>query len=468
MVYCGKLSKACLPCRQRRLLCDLRKGGCGQCKRARLPCTGYRDTTAIRIEDQTSIVEQKAISRRRTTTTATQILSLSICHQARELFYHDHVFGVTKGYSFLSQYYSFVTGDAYLCRSIDAVSLAYLSHQKRSSAALAEARRHYVDAVRLIRKALQSLELAAKDSTLLSTLLLDVYEKISNKGRLWDGSWTMHIKGALSLVQLRHDRHHHDPNHRHVLERLSTNILISCAVSDSAVPDELLILQKIVASPPKLRESELMAEFACLKRQAKFHLLPDDDIIRKATELDLQFLELSLQMPPSWQHETMYVEAKSAHHYEKYHYIHTDEYVGQMRNVLRITRILICELIVSYGLENSNKIARGSTLLNSGYAFTTIAQMTREICATVPEVLTQPANAKSYLQSYRLIFPLYVAAQSVSAPEAMKNYAIQQLRHIADYHAIKNASTVAKILESGERRNPWEVYALLGSYAFVC
>ena len=39
---------------------------------------------------------------------------------------------------------------------------------------------------------------------------------------------------------------------------------------------------------------------------------------------------------------------------------------------------------------------------------------------------------------------------------------------MADYHAIANAARVASILEGGEKRDPWLVYAMLGSYAFVC
>jgi hypothetical protein len=82
--------------------------------------------------------------------------------------------------------------------------------------------------------------------------------------------------------------------------------------------------------------------------------------------------------------------------------------------------------------------------------------------------LARQANAKQHVPCYRLIFPLYVAAQSPTASKAIKQHAIQQLHFMADHHDIENALAVTKILESGERRNPWNVYALLGSHAFVC
>jgi hypothetical protein len=39
---------------------------------------------------------------------------------------------------------------------------------------------------------------------------------------------------------------------------------------------------------------------------------------------------------------------------------------------------------------------------------------------------------------------------------------------MADHHGIENAAHVAHILQSGESRDPWHIYAMLGSYAFVC
>jgi hypothetical protein len=504
MVYCGKLSKACLPCRKRKLLCDLRKDGCSQCSRAHLACTGYRDTSAIRIRDETTAVQQKATRRTSAARPTVQSLDLSLCHQAKEIFYQNYVIGETKGYSFMRQYYSPAAKDEHLIKSISAVSLAYLHYQKHSESAQAEARLQYVDALKLTGKALQSPELATKDSTMVSILLLDLYEKITSREPQYDGAWAAHIKGALSLVQLRGDEQYRNPDGLRMLVRLSTNILISCVASDRAVPEEVVALRAAATSPftkpsdPKWGESELMVEYARLKSQVKHNLLSDDEIVRAGMDLDTQFLTLSQQVPSSWQHKTVYVDEKSAHHYEAYHYIYTDEHIGQMWNVLRLTRILLCELIFSRCPKPPIDPASGSGQSSQEYyATTTIDQMSREICATVPQYiggssnffckdttrtdlppaapvqdtrisLARQANAKQHIPCYRLIFPLYIAAQSPTASKAIKQYAIQQLHFMADHHGIKNAQAVAKILESGERRNPWNVYALLGSYAFVC
>ena len=504
MVYCGKLSKACLPCRKRRLLCDLRKDGCSQCSRAHLACTGYRDTSAIRIRDETTTVQQKGTRRPNATRATVQSLDLSLCYQAKEIFYQNYVVGGTKGYAFMRQYYSPAAKDEHLIKSIDAVSLAYLNYQKHSESAQAEARLQYVDALKFTGKALQSPELATKESTMLSMMLLDLYEKITTREPQYDGAWAAHIKGALSLVQLRGDEQYRNPDGLRMLVRLSTNILISCVVSDRPVPEEVFALRSAATSPsaetadPKWRESELMVKYARLNSQVKHNLLSDDEIVWAATDLDTQFLTFSRQASSSWQHKTVHVDEKSVHHYEAYHYIYTDEQIGQIWNALRLTRILLCELILSHCPKLPIDPASGSSQSSlEYYATTTIDQISRDICATIPQYIcgsssfpcndttrtdllpvatvqdtrilfARQANAKQHLPCYRLIFPLYVAAQSPTASEAIKQYAIRQLYFMADHHGIENAQAVARILESGEWRNPWHVYALLGSYAFVC
>jgi hypothetical protein len=449
-------------------VCDLRKEGCGQCSRAHLPCTGYRDTTAIRFENQTTAVEQKALRRTNATGLGVRAVNLSICHQAREIFYHDHVVGEGKNYSFLMQHYSPTAKDEYLHRSIDVVSLAYLSHQKHSPSARAEARRQYVDVLRLVRKALQSPESASKDSMLQSALLLDMYEKISNRKPQYDGAWASHIRGAFSLFRLDDDQQHPQLDRLCMLERLNTNILISCTISDTEIPNELLASQTIFTSPIKWMKFKFMVNFARLSRQVKFRLLNDDEIVGSAIKLDSQFLEIYSQLPHPGRPKTISVEAKSAHHYENYHYTYTNEHMGQMWNVFRITRILICEIIVSHCSQPLVNSTLDSEISILEYATAIISQLSREICATIPESLTKLADAKNHLPCYRLIFPLYIAAQSPTASEAMIQYAIQQLRFMADAYGIEGALIIAGILESGERTNPWEVYALLGSYAFVC
>ena len=93
------------------------------------------------------------------------------------------------------------------------------------------------------------------------------------------------------------------------------------------------------------------------------------------------------------------MDEKSAHHHEAYHYTYTDEPIGQMWNVLQLTRILLRELIFSRCPKPAIGPASGSGQSSlEYYATTTIDQMSREICATVPQYIG--SSSKFLLQGY--------------------------------------------------------------------
>ena len=192
------------------------------------------------------------------------------------------------------------------------------------------------------------------------------------------------------------------------------------------------------------------------------------------------------------------MDEKSTHHYELYHHVYPAEHIVQMWNTLRLTRILLNELICLHCLDRDGCVRRDSEACAIyEYATGTIIEMASGICASLPPYVGHysvssklsvtntdssgaisagdarilsvgQSNVTHHLPCYRLIFPLYVAAQSIAAPQSLKLWAIGQLHFMAEIHAIENAAAVARILESGEKKNLWLVYAMLGSYAFVC
>ncbi|KAJ8104375.1 hypothetical protein POJ06DRAFT_18644 [Lipomyces tetrasporus] len=179
MVFCGRPSKACRRCRDRKLRCDLHSGSCRQCVRARVACTGYRDTQQLRIRDESQAVRRKVLSRNAPTVDP-HSLTVSLELQARDIFFANYVTGTSKSWDFLKPFSNPTLSPEHLTLSIDAVSLAYLSYQVYSDTALATARERYVSALRMMNKALRSPEVAITDATLLASLLLDLFEKITN------------------------------------------------------------------------------------------------------------------------------------------------------------------------------------------------------------------------------------------------------------------------------------------------
>ncbi|KAI4167711.1 MAG: hypothetical protein LQ343_006991 [Gyalolechia ehrenbergii] len=432
------------------------------------------------------------------------LFPLSTCSQARDIFYHDYVVGTTRPFEFLQNIYSPTCKDEHLHKSLDAVALAYLNYQRRSSGAEEEARQSYVSAIGYTSAALQSPGQAKQDTTILAILLLDLYEKITSREPTFHGAWAAHLSGALTLVKLRDDRQFDDPSVIRMLMRLSTNLLISCVASDRPVSLELVALRGTIAAhfptpiDPKWRESDLMVEFASLRQDIQKGVLSDDEAMLALINLDAKFVRLGLQVPPAWQYKTVQVGAKSNHHYEPFHLIHPAEHVAQMWNTLRLTRILLNELISYRSSDCQRKQSANPELVAIHQCATkAINEMASDICASLPQYIDDPPlsfaeafandgaeifNSKTehrtaplgqpdptrHLPCYRLIFPLFVAAQSTAVPPSLWKWVIKQLRFIAAYHAIENAMSVANILESGPKQQIWNVYAMLGSYAFVC
>jgi hypothetical protein len=271
------------------------------------------------------------------------------------------------------------------------------------------------------------------------------------------------------------------------------------------VPESIISLRAEIshrvsdALDPKWQESDLIIECSHLRHKLKQNVLSDEEAINAILTLDAKFEAFSQKMLPSWQYKTVRVDERSNHHFELYHHIYADESMAQMWNVLRLTRILLHDLILSTGLlDEPSTISRPAALALHLQSTAVVKQMASEICASVPQFIgilsrsaeatpssksspqpvlskehsritaTRLAEPSHHLPCYRLIFPLYVAAQGPAAPALLKPWAIKQLDFIAEYQAIENAAAVARMLESDEKRNPWHVYAMLGSYAFVC
>ncbi|KAK2062514.1 hypothetical protein LY76DRAFT_290951 [Colletotrichum caudatum] len=64
MVYCGKPSKGCSSCRERKIRCDQKEPGCGQCEKRRQQCPGYRNLVDLMFRDESSHVIKKAAQTR--------------------------------------------------------------------------------------------------------------------------------------------------------------------------------------------------------------------------------------------------------------------------------------------------------------------------------------------------------------------------------------------------------------------
>ena len=121
-----------------------------------------------------------------------------------------YVSGLQHSWDFLRDYYYPSAAPDHLTLTIDAVSLAFLAHQLYSDAALQAAREKYVTALQLTHKAVKCPKIAVKETTLFTSLLLDLFERITNNERKDVASWASHVNGVFALLKLRRLDHFED------------------------------------------------------------------------------------------------------------------------------------------------------------------------------------------------------------------------------------------------------------------
>ena len=431
-------------------------------------CSGYRDTQQLRIQNETQSVVGKALK------IEPQSLPLSLDVQAREAFFAHYVKGDSRCWEFLERYYHPKDCPDHLTLAIEAVSLAYLWHQVYSNAALAAARERYILALRMINGALKSPKEATKDNTLLASLLLDLFEKITDSKPRNNISWRSHVNGALALVRLRGKDQFHGGSESRVPQRVIQYYITSCLTSGSLVPEELIAIQDYAGKQDaSSRLLDLMVQYTNLCSKTQRGVLSYDECIVAFLELDGNLQALDHDSPPSWQYSTTTLDRKS----ERVLELHWDSYphrnMCQAWNFLRLMRILLNESLIEYYLAShfSDQIE---------VANENIRVLVREICACVPQYMDCDGAARQRLPAsgaghphtpdnqadcYSLIFPLYAAGRS--AEPHIRCWVIKQLHYIGSHFYIQKAEVVAEILEHETDVGFWEVYAILGSYALT-
>lgn len=452
-----------------------------------MPCSGYRDTQQLRVRNESKSIARKVL--KNAPHFEPQSLPLSIDLQARDAFFAYYV--ASKCWDFLKPYYHPTDSPKHLTLAIEAVSLAYLWHQVYSDAALATAREKYVLALRMTNKALTSSKEATKDTTLMASLLLDLFEKITDSEPRNNKSWTSHVNGALALVKLRGLGQFQDPSEFTILVRLATHYIVGCVASGSPVPDMLNAVQAYIGKGlavqgPMLRFSNLLVQYANLRSEVRRGILSNDECIGLSKELEGEIRALDLELPPSWQYSTILLDHKSDKAFGLHFDFYSNPRVCQARNMLRVIRILLNESLIKHYLASP---IGAEYLALAEVARDNIEILVGEICACVPQYVDCDDAARQrllpsekaelpnqnlghshtpnhQLDCYTLIFPLFIAGRSKAVPD-VRPWVITQLHYISSHFNVRNAEVVAQLLEREADVGPWEVYAMLGSYAFA-
>jgi hypothetical protein len=193
-----------------------------------------------------------------------------------------------------------------------AASFASLSLQVGSGKLMNDARIHYSVALNRINAALASSDTATLDSSLISVLLLGLFEAIAFSGHQSPASWTAHTLGAVQLIRLRGTKQLRTSLDKRLFLQTCNNIRSSCIQRAVPVPDEFLqIYEKakpfLEPSTPNVRLGPLLDKIACLKVRIR-QVLPVQmmsGIIDEALQLDEETRRLEDMLPDDWRYQVM-------------------------------------------------------------------------------------------------------------------------------------------------------------------
>jgi len=222
----------------------------------------------------------------------------SVEDRAKRLFISHHVFGDSPVLHYMKSFYPPSPNDKYFIFTLRAVSLAYLSNDVRSPEVLQQARKTYGSALALTNKALLSQDIALRNNTLLTVLLLDLFENLTSDEQNPTASTTKHLDGALALLKFRGNAQFQDPVSLSMFKHLSSNLVPSCLERGIAIPKDFLRFRKqatrfVDTNDPDWRLSDLMIQLAKLRASLQGSKTSGTQAIATAQYLDLEFLDIS-------------------------------------------------------------------------------------------------------------------------------------------------------------------------------
>ncbi|GAB7339503.1 hypothetical protein MBLNU457_6122t1 [Dothideomycetes sp. NU457] len=378
--------------------------------------------------------------------------------------------------------------------SMKAVGLGGLAAFNRDGQLRKEAMKQYTSAVALTNVAIQSVETAKLDSTLLTVLLLSTFESMaSNSARPLD-YWINHINGAASLLSLRSYSDLADPHTARLCIQVAAYVQVSCLLQGVALPPIILDQQRFFAQyvrteDPVWRYQTYIVQlvnFRAAVKQGTIH--EPTHVLAECNRLDALFASLYPdRFQPGHSYDIVEVNDSNESVYSGKHHIYENEMAHLNWNGIRSMRILINEMILEYLPKDS-----ATTPQNQAAQIKQLLQELQDgILSSVPQSLGRTGPTKQGLKDsqadkmndnqlrmtfpwlnfdnnnfnltmpressplpwvrlwggYTIMWPLYTAGSMLGASEASTKYAITALRLYEKQTGAQQAAYFANALE---------------------
>lgn len=426
-------------------------------------------------------------------------LSQPLEARATSFFLSKYVQG--SSFEYLPGLYSPSGQEEHLSASVEAVGLASLANELDSIEVHKESKARYIRAIQATNVALRCPVGAIKDCTLISVLLLGLFEAITRRTQQTLHSWEEHVKGALELIKIRGHQQVDTHLGLQLLKQASRGAVVSAVRSKVEIPAHIISLitagfQSATQDDPSWSFAVVHFRFTNLLAATNAGKLSDPDvIITAAMDVDRELVAWSRALPPSWHYEVVHAEqVPSESTYEGYYHLYLNHNIAETMNAWRMTRMQVNRIIAGQILrQNTMPIRVQDNAALMGEAQSNMRLMASEICATVPQYVELPdrvstsgstttGSTKQHAplppydtpkhekwnyrsgfthttQSYGIIWPLMVVASCPSPDSTRPAWIINRLQYIGRHMKNPQALLAFDILE-GKRE--------IGELRYMC
>ena len=435
----------------------------------------------MRLRDQTSLAARKVQKRQSDAVTSSTdgsesasgdengqlispVLSLSLSKSPEFLSvsYFMNVYAPTSAFNYLIDVSPAFLTQKGLEHAFLAPALLFFSQNWRDSLARSLAQKHYALALRSINLALSNPDSATADRTLLSVLLLSLFEALIFQGRSDPINWNAHTQGAMELLRLRGKQQFNGPLGRSLFRHASMNIRTQCAQLGLQAPSALAVLETGQFEEPSPREhqyrlfGQVVAGIASLRCERP--QLTTSEVILRIFKLEADIhqilIEFQKAMPfhtldPTTLHKSIRSFRGRIDHYPSF---------GGARdmNTLRMVRLFIIRMLdetlvrrsVQPGAVPQDLFARARTLIDL-----TSFEMIADILSSVPYILDIYDQPNFSARS--LIYCLSGVAILRFTPLDAREYAVERLTFVGERYGFPQAIDSAKMVLQGKDLEKW-------------
>ena len=255
----------------------------------------------------------------------------------------------------LSLLYKSNAVDENLFTAIRAVSFASYGHLTHSSELADASRYQYTKAISFTNAALRSDVHATKDSTLMSIMILGMYEILTGCNQRSLEAWIEHIRGSSALLKLRGHDQLKTPAGRRLFTQATTGILTGCVQLNVPVPKHIMEMVKKMPELMDIKDDFVDIAFAIhlamldvnqFRAAVEKGTISDPHtILGKALVLDQRLSSVYENTPLEFQFHVLRAAPASDVAFQGYYHVYFDLLTANLWNALRVFRTLLHQKI---------------------------------------------------------------------------------------------------------------------------